>query len=227
MGSQGVAMSVLSPICLISCIFIAKSAANPKFYIIETEDRPGENAPQQPFAVEHGEDYGEYTTPKSWTTTPKPKQIEHKWTTTPKPKEIDHKWTTKEHKWTTTPKPKQIDHKWTTTPDHTSSCAGCWVDAPIDGEIVDFARRKLKQKRELKNLYNNCGKDFRKVKDWSERTDLNSNQAVDGIIYKFELECPTDRKGRPDLPKKFNCDVEVYTGPYKREMREGHCVSIN
>merc|ERR1712156_115004 len=298
MGSQGVAMSVLSPICLISCIFIAKSAANPKFYIIETEDRPGENAPQQPFAVEHGEDYGEYTTPKSWTTTPKPK-------------EIDHKWTTKEHKWTTTPKPKQIDHKWTTTPDHTSSCAGCWVDAPIDGEIVDFARKKLKekgkmdacadrvnhqvshfqikhvlgtnkhkfditcktkagefssclveihkkwdgkkelkeaqcvdtnklkedivdfavgklkQKRELKNLYNNCGKDFRKVKDWPERTDLNSNQAVDGIIYKFELECPTDRKGRPDLPKKFNCDVEVYTGPYKREMREGHCVSIN
>ena len=34
-------MSVLSSICLISCIFIAKSAANPKFYIIETEDRPG------------------------------------------------------------------------------------------------------------------------------------------------------------------------------------------
>ena len=71
--------------------------------------------------MEHGEDYGEYTTPKSWTTTPKPKQIDLKWTTTPKPKEIDHKWTTKEHKWTTTPKPKQIDHKWTTTPDHTSS----------------------------------------------------------------------------------------------------------
>merc|ERR1712156_7433 len=109
MGSQGVAMSVLSPICLISCIFIAKSAANPKFYIIETEDRPGENAPQQPFAVEHGEDYGEYTKPKSWTTTPKPKQIDHRWTTTPKPKQIDHKWTT-------TPKPKQIDLKGTTTP---------------------------------------------------------------------------------------------------------------
>ena len=73
--------------------------------------------------------------------------------------------------------------------------AQCVDTNKLKEDIVDFAVGKLKQKRELKNLYNNCGKDFRKVKDWSERTDLNSNQAVDGIIYKFELECPTDRKG--------------------------------
>ena len=107
---------------------------------------------------EYGEDYGGYETkPHEWTTK------EHKWTTTP----AQETWTTKEHKWTTT----------TSHPYH----------GKVKNEIVDFAVEKLKEKGELKNLYNNCGKDFRTVTDWFELVRYAVSEYVLTLTVCFYL----------------------------------------
>merc|ERR1712156_1180078 len=210
MGSQELAMPVLTTISLLCFCFIAKSGA--KTYIIETEDgdevtpqwrvHSGELREMVPDS-EYGEDYGGYETkPHEWTTK------EHKWTTTP----AQETWTTKEHKWTTTTPAHENwtkkEHKWTTTTSHP-------YHGKVKNEIVDFAVEKLKEKGELKNLYNNCGKDFRTVTDWFELE-------VNGIIYTFEVDCPTNHKGRQEIIK-YKCEVKVHNGPTKNELTMGRC----
>ena len=117
------------------------------------------------------------TTPahENWTTKV------HKWTTTTPAHE---NWTTKEHKWTTkTPAHENWttkEHKWTTTTSHP-------YHGKVKNEIVDFAVEKLKEKGELKNLYNNCGKDFRTVTDWFELVRYAVSEYVLTLTVCFYL----------------------------------------